>query len=204
MRRALLPSFGRRVRTVSCRFDPDLAGGRTRLAPSAGGGSGSAGTPDIPRRVLLGAKIAGTVGQFVKFAVVGLAGFVFASAVLYAARRPLGLYGAGLLAYAATATMTWALNRVWTFDHDNSRPAHQQWALFVVVNAVGFALNWGTYALLVMLVRICAEEPVLALAAGSATGALANFALARAIVFPAAANAAAGKARASLSEPPDE
>jgi putative flippase GtrA len=151
-------------------------------------------------------EIGRTVGQFIKFAIVGLVGLAFASAVLYAARRPFGLYGAGLLAYAATPTLTWALNRVWTFDHDESRPAHQQWALFVIVNTGGFALNWGTYALLVTLVRICAEIPLLALAAGSAAGALANFALCRAVVFSGSADpvAAEGAGRRSLSRPGDE
>jgi putative flippase GtrA len=177
---------------VTGRFDREAPrGGGAHAAPSGEGGRGHVAAPRHSRLPVSDIELARTLGQLFKFAIVGLVGFAFASVVLYAARQPFGLFGAGLLAYATTSTLTWALNRLWTFEHDASRPAHRQWALFAVTNTVGFALNWGTYALLVTLVRSCAEMPVLALAAGSTVGALANFTLCRAIVFAPDAEAAA-------------
>jgi putative flippase GtrA len=124
--------------------------------------------------------------QFLRFGTVGLIGLAFAAAIVYALRAPLGLYWAGIFGFGMTATITWGLNRLWTFRGHNRGPVHRQWALYLLVNLVGFSLNWSTYAALVTFVRLCAAQPVFAVAAGSMAGALANFLLARAMVFPTA------------------
>ncbi len=129
----------------------------------------------------------GVFGQFLKFGVVGVVGFLFDTATVYASRGLLGIYGAGLLAYAVAATVNWALNRAWTF-RGRGRPgaAHRQWLLFMMANLAGFGLNRGTFALLVTFVPLCAAEPVLAVAAGAVAGMLVNFGLNRRVVFPQA------------------
>jgi len=121
--------------------------------------------------------------QFAMFGVVGAIGFVFDTATVYASRSMLGLYGAGLLAYLVAATVTWGLNRVWTFRGQGEGPAHHQWARFLVANSLGFVLNRGTYAVLITISTLCAREPVLAVAAGSLMGMFANFGLSRTMVF---------------------
>ncbi len=125
--------------------------------------------------------------QFLRFGTVGAVGFVVDAGIIYATRHQLGLYGAGLASYLAAATVTWALNRAWTFrDHGRGRAtgqAHRQWALFLVANLAGFVLNRGTYALLITYVSICAEHPVLAVLAGVATAMFLNFHLSRKLVF---------------------
>ena len=125
----------------------------------------------------------GTLVQFLMFGVVGTVGFLVDTATVYALRRSLGLYGAGLTAYVVAATVTWILNRIWTFRGLGGGPVHRQWARFLVVNLAGFALNRGTYALLVTFVPICAEQPVFATAAGAIAGMFVNFSLNRTMVF---------------------
>jgi putative flippase GtrA len=137
---------------------------------------------------LVGAGRAPVLLQFLKFGVVGTIGFVVDTAVLYAGLAlGLGLYGGRAVSYLAAATTTWALNRAWTFRGRGSGPALRQWAVFVVVNLVGFAFNYGTYALLVAFVPFVAEHPVLGVAAGSLAGMVGNFVLSRRFVFAAAA-----------------
>ena len=46
--------------------------------------------------------------QFLMFGTVGTLGFLVDTAVVYALRRSLGLYGAGMASYVVAATMTWA------------------------------------------------------------------------------------------------
>ena len=124
-----------------------------------------------------------TVAQFLRFGTVGLGGFVIDTAIVYALRGTLGLYGAGLMSYVVAASANWALNRAWTFRGRGEGPAHRQWARFLGVCLVGFVLNRGTYAALVTWVPLCASQPVFAVAAGSVAGMFVNFALSRRVVF---------------------
>lgn len=121
--------------------------------------------------------------QFVMFGLVGAVGFLFDTATVYALRHPLGLYGAGAVAYVVAASVNWLLNRLWTFRGLSSGRVYQQWARFLAANLGGFTLNRGTYAALVTFVPICIAQPVLALAAGTLVGMFLNFGLSRAIVF---------------------
>lgn len=121
--------------------------------------------------------------EFVRFGLVGLVGFACDTAIVYALRGSLGLYGAGLVSYLVAATVTWLLNRWWTFRGRGAGSAHRQWALFLLANFGGFILNRGTFFLLVTFVAICAREPVFAVFAGMLAGMMSNFTLSRTLVF---------------------
>jgi putative flippase GtrA len=54
---------------------------------------------------------------------------------------------------------------------------------FLAVNLLGFACNYGTYALLVAGMPFVAANPVLGVAAGSLAGMVGNFVLSRRYVF---------------------
>gem|GEM_PF-213408 len=126
--------------------------------------------------------------EFLRFGVVGTIGFVVDTSVLYAAiwLAGAGPYGGRLLSYLAAATTTWALNRQWTFrDRDSGADPLKQWLSFVLVNLVGFASNYGAYALLITLSPFCARHPITAVAAGALTGMTGNFFLSRRFVFGA-------------------
>ncbi len=122
--------------------------------------------------------------QFVRFGVVGTIGFVVDTAVLYAGLAlGAGLYSGRAVSYVAAATTTWALNRAWTFRGQGETPALRQWAVFLLVNLIGFASNYGTYAALVAWVPSVSANPVLGVAAGAIVGMFGNFLLSRRYVF---------------------
>ncbi|MDQ2803481.1 MAG: GtrA family protein [Pseudomonadota bacterium] len=121
--------------------------------------------------------------EFLRFGTVGSLGFLVDTAIVYGLRRPLGLIGAGLASYLVAATVTWALNRAWTFRGRGQGSMLRQWATFLGANALGFLLNRGTYAALVLTVKLCAAYPVLATAAGTGAGMFVNFGLSRRLVF---------------------
>jgi putative flippase GtrA len=125
----------------------------------------------------------GMLVQFMMFGTVGLIGLVFDTATVYALRAWLGLYGAGMAAYLVAATVTWLLNRLWTFRGQGSGPVHRQWVRFLAANFVGFILNRGTYALLVTFLAVAAAQPVIATSAGAIAGMFVNFGLSRKLVF---------------------
>ncbi len=133
---------------------------------------------------LIGPERARTALQFLKFGVVGTIGFVVDTAVLYAGLAlGLGLYWGRAVSYLAAASGNWALNRLWTFRGSGGGPAARQWAIFVAVNLVGFAFNYGTYAVLVATSAFVAAHPVIGVAAGSLAGLASNFLLSRRFVF---------------------
>ncbi|MFM7420512.1 MAG: GtrA family protein, partial [Alphaproteobacteria bacterium] len=70
-----------------------------------------------------------------------------------------------------------------TFRGRGNGPVHQQWALFLLVTLVGFAMNYGTYAALIAFVPLVAAHPVLGVAAGAVAGMFGNFVLTRQLVF---------------------
>jgi putative flippase GtrA len=139
---------------------------------------------------LIGPARSRTVMQFLRFGVVGTVGFVVDTAVLYAGLAAgLGLYSGRAVSYVAAATTTWALNRAWTFRGQGDSPALRQWAVFLAVNLVGFACNYGTYAALVTGVAFVAQHPIIGVAAGSLAGMIGNFLLSRRYVFGGASRA---------------
>ncbi len=123
------------------------------------------------------------LAQFVKFGVVGTLGFLVDTAVVYALRFHVGLYAAGMAAFLIAATANWVMNRLWTFRGRGSLPIHREWLQYMLANLFGFVLNRGTYIILITFVAICAEQPVLAVAAGSIAGMGVNFVLSRRMVF---------------------
>ena len=133
-----------------------------------------------PARLLL-------LRQFLRFGLVGAAGFLVDTGVVYGLRGWIGLIPAGLAAYLAAASTTWAGNRAWTFAGTHKGHPVRQWLLFLTANGAGFILNRGTFMLLVLLVPLCEQHPVLAVLAGVAAGMGANFHLSRKVVFRPAA-----------------
>jgi putative flippase GtrA len=127
--------------------------------------------------------VADVRGQLLAFGVVGTIGFVVNAAVVYLARGQAGPYAAGLLAWLVAATVTWWLNRVWTFRSGGVAGAAAQWLRFLMANTVGFALYFITYAGLIAFSTLCARLPIVAVGAGSCAGMAANFVFSRELVF---------------------
>jgi len=121
--------------------------------------------------------------DFFRFGIVGVAGFVVNTAAVYAVRGLVGLYAAGVLAWALAATTTWWLNRSWTFAGRGNGAMHHQWLRFLSVSLVGFVLYYTTFSLLVSHFRICAVQPVIAILGGVLLGMVSNFTLSRQLVF---------------------
>ena len=123
------------------------------------------------------------IGQFFRFGAVGTSGFLIDTAIVYALKGRLGLYGAGMVSYLVAASWAWALNRGWTFRGRGSGRAHHQWVRYLLMNLLGLVLNRGTYAALVAGVPLCAAQPVFAVAGGAIAGMMVNFTLSRQVVF---------------------
>jgi putative flippase GtrA len=125
--------------------------------------------------------------QLFSFGVIGCLGFLVDTLVLYLAIfLGTGLYLGRALSYLAAVTVTWALNRRFTFAQRGDGTALSEWAKFSVSQLSGATINLGAYAALVHTSRYCAQHPVVAVAVGSVAGMIINFTVARRYVFSSA------------------
>ncbi len=123
--------------------------------------------------------------QFAKFCVVRVIGFVADAGTLYLLMSMAGLdpYTGRIFSFLFAATVTWTLNRNYTFRSCVPAPRTRQWARFVTANAVGGALNYGVYSALILSGGWFIKAPVLAVAVGSIAGLAFNFTASRKFVF---------------------
>jgi len=126
------------------------------------------------------------LGQFLRFSLVGAAGFGIDVGVLYLARsQGLDLYSSRLLSFLAAATFTWLGNRYFTFRTPPSRARQLggEWASYLGAMAFGGLVNYAVYAALVTWVPLFRAHPWLAVAGGTGAGLLINFLFARRILY---------------------
>ena len=121
--------------------------------------------------------------QFLRFAAVGGIGFVVDAVALYLLVE---MGGAPLLmrlfSFALAVSVTWALNRAWTFGRTGRRP-RTEYAAYVSVQTVGVAINYAVYALVLSMLSPSPSHAVFALACGSAVALVGNFVGARTLVY---------------------
>ena len=124
------------------------------------------------------------VREIALFGMVGTAGFLVDAAVLYLLRTTLGLLAARVPSFIAAVSVTWWLNRRFTFQR---RPSGlRKWAEFrryLVLMLVGGSVNYAVYATLLLAFGVFREYPVLGVAAGSIAGMGANLLGARLFLF---------------------
>ena len=122
--------------------------------------------------------------EFLRFGLVGAVGYIVDTAVVYALKGALGPGPAGMPSFILAATVTWALNRAWTWrGRSNGGSRLRQWAHFLAVSSPGLLLNRSVYEALVYAVPLFAAYPFLATAAGTGAGMFVNFGLSRKLVF---------------------
>lgn len=124
--------------------------------------------------------------EFLSFAVVGAIGFVVDLGVLYLAAPTLGWYGGRVVSFLAAATVTWALNRHFTFAERRSNSSIAREYLRYLLTMVGGALvNYAAYVFTLHSLG-GPLAPALGVALGSGAGLAVNFLTARFLVFGAA------------------
>jgi putative flippase GtrA len=128
--------------------------------------------------------------RFLRFTLVGAAGFVVNEAALWIALHGLRLnaYAGGVFSFLVAVTFTWWGNRRLTFSERAARGARSigaEWLSFVAANGFGFLVNYAVYATLIVAAPKPVNNPFVALAFGTVAGLLFNFILSSRIVFRA-------------------
>ncbi len=123
--------------------------------------------------------------EFLRFCAVGAVGFGIDAGVLQTLAGLLGMnpYGSRVISFLTAASVTWALNRRYTFSAGLGARLHREWARYLSVNALGGSLNYLTYALCLAQFAVVQRYLFLGVAAGSAIGLLVNYTASKYLVF---------------------
>jgi putative flippase GtrA len=124
-------------------------------------------------------------GEFLRFCAVGTVGFIIDAGVLQILVGLLGMdpYGSRVISFLTAATVTWLLNRRYTFTAEEDARLHRQWARYISINAFGGGLNYLVYALCVSQFALVHRYLFLGVAAGSVVGLLVNYTASKYLVF---------------------
>ena len=126
-----------------------------------------------------------SLSEIVRFGISGVAGFVVDAGIVLLFTRVLGLgpIVAQVIAFTVAVSVTWLINRHWTFtEHVSERWIHE-WTRYVSANSVGAVVNNGAYVILVLNLGDFSSNPILAVAVGSLAGMGFNFTLSKFFVF---------------------
>lgn len=126
--------------------------------------------------------------SLLRFGVVGALGFAIDGGVMQllsslAAISPLA---ARAVSFPLALSVTWILNRTWTFETGRLRPPAAQYKRYIAVQVAGLLINYAAFAVLVTLgppVGVQPMFPLLALAIGAALSLVLTYSLSRTLVF---------------------
>ncbi len=123
--------------------------------------------------------------EFIKFALVGVVGFIVDIIALYFGLYIIGLgvFASKILSYLVASTTTWYLNRNFTFQKDNSSNLIKEWVSFVGANGVGGVINFTIYTLIIYGVSFTTLVPLIASSCGSIAGLIFNFTISSKFIF---------------------
>ena len=123
--------------------------------------------------------------QFVRFALIGVIGYAVDASALTAlvVWGDLDRYSARVLSFLCAASATWWLNRISTCAARPDQRPGRQWLLFVAVNAVGAAVNYGAYVVALLAWPLAYDYPALGAAVGALAGLAFNYPASRLLVF---------------------
>jgi putative flippase GtrA len=127
--------------------------------------------------------------RFLRFGLVGAAGFPVFAAVLFVCHDLLGLSKqiSWFPAFFISATFTWWGNRLLTFrEHAARENLVKEWSKFIIANGLGALANLLLYTALVQFAPSPANNIYLAAAAGTLLGFVFNFTMSKRFVFRSA------------------
>jgi len=126
--------------------------------------------------------------RIVYFLLAGSAGFLVDAAILTALVSLAGWspYAARIVSFSVAVTVTWYLNRNFTFRDRPAQRIGHEYLKYAIVQGVGITINYGVFSVIVFLSAHAARLPVLALVPASAVAMFATYLGMHRFAFPRA------------------
>lgn len=120
--------------------------------------------------------------SLLRFLFVGGLGLCTDACTLYALRGVIGLIPAKIISYLIAYSVTWILNRIFTFHSNNPRRV-QEWFKYTILYSLTGVLHVMLFALLVKNNSYLHNYPIIALLITAALMSVINFAMSKKVVF---------------------
>lgn len=121
---------------------------------------------------------------FLRFGLVGAAGFTIDAVILHGVMHAgLNYFSGRLVSFAIAVLCTWQMNRSFTFRTPSAHGTFKEAAIYIGVQCAGGAANIGVYSLAIMLVPALQHWLLVPLAMGSAAGLCLTFIGAKHLAF---------------------
>ncbi|MGC9193674.1 MAG: GtrA family protein [Thermoplasmata archaeon] len=123
--------------------------------------------------------------QLIRFGISGVAGFLVDSGIVALCTQTVGMgpIPSQSVAFSVAVTVTWLINRYWTFAEHASDRWVQEWLRYIAANSLGAAVNNVVFAALILTTILFRRNPVLAVAIGSLSGMGFNFLSSKNLIF---------------------
>lgn len=123
--------------------------------------------------------------RLIRFAVVGGAGFLVDASVLsfLVQLAEMGLYLSRAVSFLLAVSLTWYLNRTWTFGTTNNKRKRKEYVRYTLLQIVGALINLGVYVYFIETVEKMSQYPVIPLAIGASVALVFNYFFSRKLVF---------------------
>jgi putative flippase GtrA len=131
--------------------------------------------------------------RFRRFISVGAVGFLIEAIVLQALVSLLSMhaFSAVLIAFAVAVTVTWLLNRSYTFKVEQPHN-FVEWFKYTGVNSAGGVIHLAVYGALVIYFPLLQQYPLVPLVISSAVAAGFNYSMSSSLVFDTKRSAETG------------
>jgi putative flippase GtrA len=96
--------------------------------------------------------------QIGRFALVGVMGYIVNASIVEALAPSMGPIWAQALAFPAAVTVTWWLNRRYTFGVSH-HAVHHEWLRYTLANTLGWLANNGAYLWMVFSIPLAYKHP---------------------------------------------
>ena len=125
--------------------------------------------------------------KLARFTVVGGLGFLVDASVLTALVRiaGMGLYSSRAVSFLAAVSVTWFMNRTWTFGTSGNKRRGKEYSGYILVQVIGALINLGVYVVCIESFEQLARYPVIPLAVGALLALIFNFYFSSRLVFKA-------------------
>ena len=124
--------------------------------------------------------------QFTRFTMVGAVGFfVDGLTLLWLLEINWALFPARMASFACAVSVTWYLNRIWTFNQSRvvKSTVVQQYGYYLTVQVIGAGINIGTFFVVIYWFPMTGSQPLIPLALGSLVAMGFNYVLAKKVVY---------------------